>query len=691
VLRCLLVGALAVGVVSSAQLAISPRVDPARADAAAGSAGLFVPAQGTVLDTRSGIGGVSGPVTASTWYPVQVGGLAGVPTSGVSSVQVSVTAFDPSLTGYLKLAANGAADVQTSALIYTGGGGSFSASSIVALAPDGKIKLLSQRSVSLLIAVQGYYTAGDGAPAPGGYVPVHPARLVDSRNGTGLPQAKLAVGSTTAIKVGGMATVPADASAVFLMLTGISSSTAGGTFTPYPTGRFKPANVALSYLPNTATILGAAVELGTDGQFNLAVGSTGSAIDVVVDVVGYYTATPGTGGAFVPAAARVYDSRISPSVEITGSATRKVPIGGVAGVPLPGTAISAYAINVQVLHPGPNIGFVAVGPGDQAAAFVSSVYLTPGDGLRSNLVIALPGPDGTIQVFNHSPDPIDIVLDVEGWYRTPSPAPPIVTSSSFIDGQFNAAADANATFTFAASPDARYAPVVAFRYALDQDAPATVAGPSATVLLPVTTDGPHNLTVSGLDSNGSESDVASFAFEIGDSTPATEETADNGVQTTVSTTVTATEPDGTSSTEVTSTAAATPQQLPSGGGGSIPSVSCRLGNHREILSTRSILDIRYQCASHVVNYGIRLGPPPIGATRISYVFESGFEWYRDGRPQSHTAYHDEPIWYIFHGTFNPVYNQSHVYGTDHFHYGCYVGNTFVLVQISIRVEFIAVP
>jgi hypothetical protein len=422
--RGVLAAALVAGLVSAVQLTVSPQVSPAKADAAIGSAGLFVPAQGTVLDTRSGIGGVSGPVAAYTWYPVQVGGVAGVPTSGVSSVQVSVTAFNPALDGYLKLAANGAADTQTSALLYTGGGGSFSASSIVALAPDGKIKVLAQRSVSLLISVQGYYTAGDGAAAPGGYVPVRPARLVDTRSGTGLPQAKLAVGSTTAIKVGGLATVPADASAVFLMLTAVSSSSAGGTFTPYPTGTTKPANVALSYLPNTATILGAAVDLGTGGQFNLSVGTVGTAIDVVVDVVGYYSASPGTGGAFTAGSARVYDSRISPSVEIPGSATRKVPVGDVARVPLPDTGISAYAISVQVLHPGPNIGFLAVGPGDQTAAFVSSVYYTPGDGLRSNLVIAQPGPDGKIQLFNHSPDPIDIILDVEGWYSAgPGPKP----------------------------------------------------------------------------------------------------------------------------------------------------------------------------------------------------------------------------------------------------------------------------
>ena len=84
-----------------------------------------------------------------------------------------------------------------------------------------------------------------------------------------------------------------------------------------------------------------------------------------------------------------------------------------------------------MLHPGPNIGFVAVGPGDRTDAFVSSVYLTPGDTWRSNLVIAEPGPDGTIQVFNHSPDPIDIVLDVEGWFAfSPGPKPNAADAAS---------------------------------------------------------------------------------------------------------------------------------------------------------------------------------------------------------------------------------------------------------------------
>ena len=142
--------ALVAGTVSTAQLAVASHGGPARADAATGTAGVFVPTQGTVLDTRTGIGGVSGPVAANTWYPVQVAGQAGVPTTGVSSVQVSVTVLTPAATGLVKLAPNGTTDVHIAALTYTGGGGSISASSVVALAADGKIGVLAQTSVTLV-------------------------------------------------------------------------------------------------------------------------------------------------------------------------------------------------------------------------------------------------------------------------------------------------------------------------------------------------------------------------------------------------------------------------------------------------------------------------------------------------------------------------------------------------------------
>ncbi len=335
-----------------------------------------------------------------------------------------MTVLTPAATGLVKLAPDGTTDVHIAALTYTANGGSISAGSIVALAADGKIGVLAQTSVTLLVHVQGYYTAGNGTPAPGGYVPINPARLVDTRNGTGLPQAKLATGSTTAITVGGTGYVPADASAVFVMLTAISTSTTAGYFSPYPAGTTRPANVSLNYLANTATILGAAVDLGTGGQFNLWVGPAGTAIDMVVDVVGYYTATPGTKGAFTPASARAYDSRIAPNTQLAANSSRRVQVGGKAGVPLPGSGISALAISAQIVHSGTAAGYLALGPGDGRTAVVSSVYFSAGTNVRSGLAIVPSAGDGTVLVVNYSADPVQVILDVEGWYSAVGAAIP---------------------------------------------------------------------------------------------------------------------------------------------------------------------------------------------------------------------------------------------------------------------------
>ncbi len=422
---------MAAGAVTAVQVAASPEIGPASADVATGTAGLFVPTQGSVLDTRTGIGGVSGPVTANTWYPVKVAGQAGVPTSGVSSVQVSVTVLSPAATGLVKVAANGTAVVPIAALTYTGGGGSISASSIIALPADGKIQVLAQTSVTLLVHVQGYYTAGNGAPAPGGYVPVAPARLVDTRAGTGLPQAKLATSSTAAVKVGGLASVPADASAVFVMLTAISTSSTAGYLSPYPAGTTRPPNVSLNYLANTATIFGAAVDLGTGGQFDLWIGPAGTAIDVVVDVVGYYAATPGTGAAFTPASARIYDSRLSPNTPLAANSSRVVQVGGTAGVPAPSTRISAYALSAQIVHSGSSAGSLALGPGDQPSAAVSAVFFSTGSNVRSSLAIVPTAADGTVLLVNRSSDPINVILDVEGWFAVYTPPVPLISSDLY--------------------------------------------------------------------------------------------------------------------------------------------------------------------------------------------------------------------------------------------------------------------
>jgi hypothetical protein len=705
-LRCLLAFSLVAAVAAAGQLGVSPRASQARADTASGTAGLFVPTQGTVLDTRTGIGGVSGPVAANTWYPVQITGQAGIPTAGVSSVQVSISVLTPTATGLVKLAPNGTAVVPIAALTYTGGGGSISASSIVAVASDGKIEVLAQTSVTLLVHVQGYYTAGNGAPSPGGYVPVNPARLIDTRNGTGLPQTKLATGSTTAITIGGNGNVPADASAVFVMLTAISTSSTAGYLSPYPTGTTRPGNVSLNYLASTATILGAAVDLGTGGQFNLWVGPAGTAIDVIVDVIGYYTAVPGTGGAFTAAATRVYDSRLAPNVTLPANSSRVVPVGGIAGIPLPTDDASAYTLSAQIVHAGSGSGSLALGPGDESSSTEASVYFSAGSNVRSNLVVVPSGADGTVLLVNSSPDSINVILDVEGWYLLIRPAAPAVSSSSLTDGGTVPSPATAADLSFQSTPvTPTNTQAASYRYWLDDaDAVTVPASVAASVSLPAVSDGIHDLLVVAVDAAGNESEATTFSWVVGDGrTPASDDPAADGpplATMTTTVTTTTTNDDGTTTTTTDTSSADTPaentaapfdgssaSQLSSGGrftptpanypgtgGSTYRQLSCAKERVVWVRTSYAQLAVRYNChyGRGTINWDHKLAPELPGRV-VSDVYENGMKWERTGvlgtiRNQKNQR-HLEPLDYLLHGSVDtPARPGDAVTASDTFSY-----------------------
>ncbi len=244
-----------------ADVVLAPRAAPARADASTGAGGLFVDAVGRLLDTRNGTGGYSTPMPTLTWRSVAVDGQDGIPASGVSAVQVTVTAVSPAQAGIVYLAPDGVSNPPTvSNLVYDHGvAGSISNTAIVAVGTNGKIQARANSPVNLILDVQGYYTAG--VTAAGGYVPLPGARIVNTRDGTGVPQAKLGQNSTTTIQVGGRGGVSANASAVFVTLTPTDyHPTAGGSLTVYPAGGTVPT-ASLNFSANISTALGAEVDL----------------------------------------------------------------------------------------------------------------------------------------------------------------------------------------------------------------------------------------------------------------------------------------------------------------------------------------------------------------------------------------------------------------------------------------------
>jgi RHS repeat-associated protein len=141
-----------------------------------GTGGVFTPATGRLMDTRNGTGGYSTPMPAGVWRSVVTLGQAGVPSSGVSAVVLNVTALGFTASGYVRGVPGGSTPPSSSATLLNfstaDASNALSNSAIIAPGPDGKIQFYSSTTTDLVVDVEGYFTAGDGSPSSGGFVPL---------------------------------------------------------------------------------------------------------------------------------------------------------------------------------------------------------------------------------------------------------------------------------------------------------------------------------------------------------------------------------------------------------------------------------------------------------------------------------------------------------------------------------------
>jgi RHS repeat-associated protein len=419
----LLVSATAVLLVASALQAMPvliPSLMPKAAAVVTGSGGEFVPATGRLLDTRYGTGGYSTPMPAGQYRTITAAGAAGLPSSGVAAVQVTLTVPAPTTGGNTVVRPSGGVS-SWQALIYAPGG-AVSNTTIVALGPDGKFEVKMDTSENLIIDVQGYYTTG--ATTAGGFVPsLSPARLAATSTGLGLPRAPLAAGTTVTLTAAGNAGIPAGASAVYVNFTVTNHSPNTGALTPYAADQTQPAG-GMNFQGRSGgdylTTLGQTVTLSADGKFKVAyAGANTATIDLIVDVVGYFTDTTGAGpesssgaGAFTPASARLVSA-----MTIAAGATAPIPIAGVQGVPALGAGVSAIAVNIQAHEVGGVYGDLQAWPDSITNPGTAVLVYTP-DTYRSNFTTLGVGTGGGIIVYNHGSNSVTIWVDLAGWWST---------------------------------------------------------------------------------------------------------------------------------------------------------------------------------------------------------------------------------------------------------------------------------
>ena len=175
----------------------------------------------------------------------------------------------------------------------------------VKLGGSGKVSVYNaQGSVDVVLDVVGYYRAGVGA----GFAAMTPRRVLDSRSDgprVGAYDTPWAAGTTRDVQLGGVAGIPADATAVVVNAT-VTNTTAPSFLTVWPKGQPRPLASSCNWEPGWSIPNAVTVKLGAGGA--ISVYNNAGRTDVVLDVVGFFQG--GAGRAFQPISpARIQDSR----------------------------------------------------------------------------------------------------------------------------------------------------------------------------------------------------------------------------------------------------------------------------------------------------------------------------------------------------------------------------------------------
>ncbi len=177
----------------------------------------------------------------------------------------------------------------------------------------------------------GDVTAGSAAAAPAGtFTPVGPARIMDTRNGTGVAKGAVGADKTVSLQVEGKGGVPDSGVTGIVMNVTAVGPTATGHVIVYPDGAPRPGTSSLNF-PAGRTIANLVVIPVSDGKADFY-NSAGS-VNLLADVTGYFTSSD-TGSRFNP----VGPERLMDTRDGTGGVTGPVGAGQTVSLPVTGGA-----------------------------------------------------------------------------------------------------------------------------------------------------------------------------------------------------------------------------------------------------------------------------------------------------------------------------------------------------------------
>ncbi|HRE02935.1 MAG TPA: hypothetical protein PLV68_16665, partial [Ilumatobacteraceae bacterium] len=331
-----------------------------------------------ILDTREALGLASslGPNRSAD---LQVNGRGGVPDTGVGAVVLNLTATNPTSSSYVTAwHAGGTRPVASNLNVVAGQ--TVPNLVIVPVGANGRVSLYNQQgTVDLVADVQGWFPSGSS-----GYTGAAPFRILDTREGLGVPTA-LGQGQSVELQVAGAGAVPATGATAVVLNVTATEGTLPSYITVWPTGATRPVASNLNTVRGGHTVANAViVPLGTNGKislFNFA-GTT----DLIADVQGWFTGDSGLADAeswkIVPA-----------SVLLDANETRQVTL---LGVRADGTTFVPHfseAPTIKTAGSGVSITYVSDGTlrvtAGAAAATVFAAVQPPGSATSAAMTASI--------------------------------------------------------------------------------------------------------------------------------------------------------------------------------------------------------------------------------------------------------------------------------------------------------------
>ncbi len=317
------------------------------------SAGLTYAALSTakrVYDTRENVGVLPGTVRGGTTRYVDLG----IDDPTVRAAMVNLTMVDTVGPGFL-WATEGRTEYPSTSNINATSGEIVANASIVPVDATGNIVIYSSVTTHVIVDVFGVFTTTNPAVSGGRFRSLVPVRLVDTReprtaSNTFDRSAIVAGIDDILVPIAGRASVPADATAVAFILTGLSNTipTAGFVSTrpagsPFVTTSNLNTNGNGDIRPNMVIM-----PLGVDGAITVRIKDVP---DIVIDVAGYFVNGTGPDGLYhVIAPSRQVDTRIPLGFPTLGlGQLRTLDPGG--AVPNDAAAVSQNLTMTDTLRP----------------------------------------------------------------------------------------------------------------------------------------------------------------------------------------------------------------------------------------------------------------------------------------------------------------------------------------------------